>query len=167
MTPSVPAFLARTTGPRGGEGRFVQGNYLGHLSNFGEDGPAARGRWFIDGDTDTPVTPTDTQLYLRISELHYNPVGTGRYHRIRRTDQHQRRGQRHKRSIWPVSPFSGGPAEAFQFAAGTSLAVGSKFLVLARDPAALAAAYPELARRSDLGSVCWGLEQQWRNHSLG
>lgn len=36
VTPNARAFLNRTTSPRGGEGRFVQGNYKGHLSSQGE-----------------------------------------------------------------------------------------------------------------------------------
>ena len=36
ISPNVKAFLSRTEGPRGNQGLFVQGNYEGHLSNFGE-----------------------------------------------------------------------------------------------------------------------------------
>jgi hypothetical protein len=37
ITPSVPDFLARTTGPRGGQKLFVQGNYSGVLKDAGEE----------------------------------------------------------------------------------------------------------------------------------
>ena len=36
VSPSVKDFLARTTAPTGGQNRFVQGNYQGHLSRQGE-----------------------------------------------------------------------------------------------------------------------------------
>ncbi|MCA9265781.1 MAG: CotH kinase family protein, partial [Planctomycetales bacterium] len=36
VSPHVRSFRARTTGPSGGQGLFVQGAYQGHLSNFGE-----------------------------------------------------------------------------------------------------------------------------------
>lgn len=36
VSPSVRAFRSRTISPTGGQGRFVQGNYQGHLSNGGE-----------------------------------------------------------------------------------------------------------------------------------
>ncbi|OHB65126.1 MAG: hypothetical protein A2Y77_02430 [Planctomycetes bacterium RBG_13_62_9] len=36
VSPNVRAFRSRTSGPAGGQGRFVQGNYNGHLSNQGE-----------------------------------------------------------------------------------------------------------------------------------
>src|SRR5690606_33345478 len=35
LSPDVPTFLARSTGPRGNQGLFVQGNYSGNLANEG------------------------------------------------------------------------------------------------------------------------------------
>jgi hypothetical protein len=37
ISPSVPDFLARTTGPRGGQRLLVQGNYSGQLKDMGEE----------------------------------------------------------------------------------------------------------------------------------
>lgn len=37
LTKNFQAFLARTTGPAGGQGLLVQEGYQGHLSNFGEE----------------------------------------------------------------------------------------------------------------------------------
>ena len=74
VTPSVTAFLARTTGPKGGQGLFVQGNYDGHLSNFGEtielvsDDGTLINTWSYEGE------PTDAQLHLRVAEIMYNPL---------------------------------------------------------------------------------------------
>jgi hypothetical protein len=36
ISPSVPDFLARTSGPRGGQNLFVQGNYSNHIANGAE-----------------------------------------------------------------------------------------------------------------------------------
>jgi hypothetical protein len=36
ISPNVPVFLARTTGPRGGQNLFVQGNYEDHIANASE-----------------------------------------------------------------------------------------------------------------------------------
>jgi len=36
VSPNVNVFRARTTGPSGGQGLFIQGNYQGHISNQGE-----------------------------------------------------------------------------------------------------------------------------------
>jgi len=36
VSPDVRTFRHRATGPRGGQGLFVQGNYKGHLSRGGE-----------------------------------------------------------------------------------------------------------------------------------
>ncbi|MFV2070055.1 MAG: CotH kinase family protein, partial [Pirellulales bacterium] len=63
ITPSVKAFLARTSGPSGGQELFVQGNLKGHLPTSGasvELIPLA-GR---------PLGQLDA---LRITELNYNP----------------------------------------------------------------------------------------------
>jgi hypothetical protein len=36
LSPNVRAFRSRRTSPTGGQGRFVQGNYTGHLSSWSE-----------------------------------------------------------------------------------------------------------------------------------
>ena len=68
------AFKNRTTSPTGGQGHFVQGNYSGHLSNWGEtiqlldenNVPVSQGSY--------PPDPTAAQQYLRITELMYHPA---------------------------------------------------------------------------------------------
>lgn len=74
LSPEVAAFRARTTAPRGGLGLFVQGNYKGQLSARGET-------LRILDDTGRLVQamnyigkPSQAQLYLRITEVMYNPV---------------------------------------------------------------------------------------------
>ena len=74
VSPNVSAFRARTTGPRGGQGLFVQGNYRGQLNAWGET------ITLID-DTGRLVTtnnfagnPSLAQRYLRVTEIMYNPA---------------------------------------------------------------------------------------------
>jgi hypothetical protein len=75
VSPNVAAFRARTTSPKGGEGLFVQGNYDGHLTNWGEtvlllDNHNRR----IDALSYT-AAPSDAQRYLRATEVMYHPLG--------------------------------------------------------------------------------------------
>ncbi|HMC28578.1 MAG TPA: lamin tail domain-containing protein, partial [Verrucomicrobiae bacterium] len=70
----VKSWRARTNGPTGGQGLFVQGNYKGQLS--------ARGETVILTDTTGrqvnsltyPGTPSLPQQYLRITEIMYHPT---------------------------------------------------------------------------------------------
>lgn len=74
LTPSVVAFRARTTGPRGGMGLFVQGGYEGHLNAWGEvltlTDPTGR----LVSSNRFVGNPSPAQRYLRITELMYNPA---------------------------------------------------------------------------------------------
>lgn len=74
VSPNVNAFRARTTGPRGGLGLFVQGNYHGQLSARGED---VR---LVDHFGNTRQTfayteaPSLVQQFLRVTEIMYHPT---------------------------------------------------------------------------------------------
>ncbi|MBE3098267.1 MAG: lamin tail domain-containing protein [Planctomycetes bacterium] len=74
VSPNVVAFRARATGPRGGRGLFVQGNYNGHLSGTGETV-----RLLDEGGNEVasyavPAKPLSAaQQYLRVAELMYHP----------------------------------------------------------------------------------------------
>ncbi len=73
LSPNVVQFRARTTGPRGGQGNFVQGNYDGQLSARGETLYLVdqRGRRVT---TNTYIgNPSLPQQYLRITEIMYHP----------------------------------------------------------------------------------------------
>jgi hypothetical protein len=68
------SFRSRAAEPTGGQRRFVQGNFLGHL-------PARGATLQLHDDTGTlihsltyPGTPTPWQQDLRIAELHYHPA---------------------------------------------------------------------------------------------
>ncbi|MEM7392749.1 MAG: hypothetical protein AAF492_10410, partial [Verrucomicrobiota bacterium] len=75
VSPEVNAFRARATGPSGGQGLFVRGNYSGHLSTLGET-------ITLRGPDRTPVDvlsyqgpPSAQQAHLRISEVMFHPRG--------------------------------------------------------------------------------------------
>ncbi|WP_169853001.1 lamin tail domain-containing protein [Anaerohalosphaera lusitana] len=78
VSPNVRTFRQRATSPTGGEGLFVQGNYDGHLSSWGE---TVR---LIDTNNSEaailtyPPAPSDQQRFIRITEFMYHPtVGSG------------------------------------------------------------------------------------------
>jgi hypothetical protein len=73
VTPDITAFRLRATGPSGGQGLFVQGNYNGHLNNFGEQVDLVTGTGTPIASMVTENAPTDAQQFLRISELMYHP----------------------------------------------------------------------------------------------
>ncbi|MEN6336114.1 MAG: lamin tail domain-containing protein [Phycisphaerales bacterium] len=79
VSPDARAFRNRATGPRGGQGLFVQGNYKGHLSSWGETVALLE----RDGRTIDVLTyagtPSDQQRYLRVTEIMYNPAAGGAY----------------------------------------------------------------------------------------
>lgn len=69
----VAAFRARTAGPRGGQGLFVQGNFRGQLSARGETirlldqfGNARQAFTY-------PGAPSPAQRFLRVTEIMYHP----------------------------------------------------------------------------------------------
>ena len=70
-------FRARSVSPTGGEGRFIQGKYSGHLSSF----PETLNLLDVEGNLLTTTTylgdPSDAQLYLVVSEIMYHPDGDG------------------------------------------------------------------------------------------
>jgi len=77
ISPDVNSFRARSVSPTGGEGRFIQGAYDGHLSSFSE----TLNLLDADGNLLTTTTylgdPSDAQLYLVVSEIMYHPDGDG------------------------------------------------------------------------------------------
>ena len=75
VSPDVAAFRARATGPGGSQGLFVQGNYDGHLTNWGETLRLLDDR---GAEIDTfayAAAPSLPQQYLRVTEVMYHPAG--------------------------------------------------------------------------------------------
>ncbi len=73
IVPSVSAFRERTESPTGGQGLFVQGNYSGHLSSWGETLYLMDTTGGIIDQTSYAPNPSDQQRYLRVTELMYHP----------------------------------------------------------------------------------------------
>lgn len=73
LTPNALAFRARATSPKGGEQRFVQGNYSGHLSSWGGTIELYNAQRILVTSKIYEGNPSDAQRYLRISELMYHP----------------------------------------------------------------------------------------------
>ena len=74
LSPDVRAFRARASGPRGGQGLFVQGNYSGQISARGEALLLADEHGRPVASVVTPAQPTPAQRFLEISEIMYHPA---------------------------------------------------------------------------------------------
>jgi hypothetical protein len=73
VSPNVNAFRARTTGPRGGQGLFVQGNYDRRLSARGEFLQLADKGGRVIRTTNYVGSPSLAQRFLRVTEIMYHP----------------------------------------------------------------------------------------------
>jgi hypothetical protein len=73
VSPDVKAFRARTTGPRGGQGLFVQGNYRNQLSARGELVQLLDPTGRVVRATNYIGAPSGPQSHLRVTEIMYNP----------------------------------------------------------------------------------------------
>jgi hypothetical protein len=74
VTPNAVAFRNRTRSPKGGEQLFVQGNYKGHLSSWGETINLINNDDVLVNTVTYTGDPSDQQRYLRITEIMYNPA---------------------------------------------------------------------------------------------
>ncbi len=74
VVPSVSAFRIRTESPKGGQGLFVQGNYSGHLSSWGETLNLLDINGALADETSYAPNPSDQQRYLRVTEVMYHPA---------------------------------------------------------------------------------------------
>ena len=70
---SVPAFRARSNGPRGGQSLFVAGAYSGQLSARGETLQLVNQFGQAVNTFATPAAPSLAQQFLRVTELMYHP----------------------------------------------------------------------------------------------
>ena len=75
VSPNVAAFRARAASPRGGEGLFVQGNFDGHLTNWGETVRLLDNHNQLIGTLTYTATPSPAQRHLRVTEVMYHPLG--------------------------------------------------------------------------------------------
>jgi len=73
VSPHVATFRARQTGPGGNQGLFVQGDYRGHLSSWGETINLVDKTGRLVHTLTYQGDPGDAQRYLRITEMMYHP----------------------------------------------------------------------------------------------
>ncbi|MBN1669864.1 MAG: lamin tail domain-containing protein [Kiritimatiellae bacterium] len=132
VSPDVRAFRARATSPKGGEGRFVQGDYDGQLSAWGETVELYDAGGRLVKSKTYAGNPSAAQQYLRISEIHYNPDRNEEYEFIELKNT--------RSSSLDISGVAFTDGIAFTFPGGTSLAAG-EYLVLVRNLASFRALY--------------------------
>lgn len=135
LSPDVTAFRARTVSPKGGEGRFVQGGYVGHLSSLGETLTLLDSSGAVNNTFTYQGQPSDAQRYLVITELMYRPPGDGLAEYIELTNI----SSAVTLDLTGVR-FTKGVDFDFTGSAITSLAPGARVLVV-RDLAAFQAAH--------------------------
>jgi hypothetical protein len=73
VSPNVVAFRGRAVSPKSNENRFVQGNYEGHLSAWGETIELYDQSGALVSSMAYTGAPSDVQRYLRITEIMYDP----------------------------------------------------------------------------------------------
>ncbi len=146
LTPDVPAFQARASSPKGGEGRLVLGEYRGQLSARGETLTLLRPDASVAATVSYPGNPSPAQDYLRVGEVHFAPppptaaesaalpgAGASDFEFIELVN------------IGPAALDLGGcrfvDGVTFPFPASTDLPPGAR-LVVAANPAAFALRYP-------------------------
>ena len=74
LAKDVRAFRSRSSGPTGGQRRFVQGNYSGQLSARGGTFALRDKKGLLIATKTYSGTPTAAQSYLRITEIQYHPA---------------------------------------------------------------------------------------------
>ena len=74
LSPNVNAFRTRASGPRGGQGLFVQGDYRGQLNAWGETVTLTDDTGRLVATNRYAGNPSLAQRYLRITEIMYNPL---------------------------------------------------------------------------------------------
>ncbi|MBN1125624.1 MAG: lamin tail domain-containing protein, partial [Sedimentisphaerales bacterium] len=139
ITPNAIAFRNRTTSPTGGQHLFVQGNYSGHLSSWGETIEVRNAADELVATKTYEGNPSDAQRYLRITELMYHPSA---FSGVAYADDEYEYVELTNTASIPLSlagtAFTAGLQYAF---ADDILLAPGEYLVLAKNPAAFAARY--------------------------
>jgi hypothetical protein len=74
VTKNPARFRARTTGPKKGEFRFIQGGYVGQLSARGETIELKNANSTTISSLSYPSQATAGQQFLRVTEIQYHPL---------------------------------------------------------------------------------------------
>lgn len=133
VSPDTLAFRQRLASPTGNEERLVVGPYDGHLSNFGETLALHNAAGTVVSTYQLPYAPSAAQLYLVVTEVMYHPEpdGDAEFIELMNTSSSvtlDLTGVRFANGI------------GFAFPAGTTLAPGSRILVV-KSAASFHAAY--------------------------
>ena len=138
----VVAFKNRSTGPAGGQQRFIQGNYNGQLSSNGEIvNLVSTSGTTIDTLATPSEGPSENQQFLRITEFNYHPTdaaGNAEYIEFMNVSS----GANATSLDLTGVTISEGPSTPFVFPSGTILPAGLRIVVV-KDVAAFNATYPD------------------------
>jgi hypothetical protein len=138
----VNAFKARTLGPTGGQRLLIQGNYSGQLTFTGETVALVDLAGAVKDTLVTPPgTPTTNQRFLRVTEIHYNPLAAST--EFIEFANISSGGVATSLDLSGVT-ITDGPTVPFVFAPGTTLDSGQRLLVV-QNSGAMLAAYPTLS----------------------
>ncbi|QJE96482.1 lamin tail domain-containing protein [Luteolibacter luteus] len=145
LVKDVNAFRSRTSGPKGGEKRLIQGNYSGQLSARGETLNLRDASGLLVATFTWPGTPSLLQQYLRISEIQYHPADPTAAEELAMPELTEDDFEYLELANIGPSPLALVGAKFtqgidFTFGA-TSLPAGQR-LILAKNPAAFALRYP-------------------------
>lgn len=142
LSPNVKAFRARTTGPRGGQGLYVQGNYRGRLNAWGELLTLADDTGRTVATNSYSGSPSLAQRSLRITEIMYNPAPLpGNTHDPQQFEYLELKNISPDRTLDLTGVrFTNGISFTFTGSAVTSLGPGQTVLVV-RNAAAFTARY--------------------------
>ena len=152
VSPDVKSFRARETGPSGNQGLFVQGNYSGHLSQFGDELNLVAADGTLLDTLTIPAAPSDVQTNLRVTEIHYNPAG---FEDATEFIELQNVSSTTTLDLSGVT-ISQGPNLPFEFAEGTTLGPGG-YVLAVNNLAAFTAAYPSVSQDLIAGEFSGGL----------
>jgi hypothetical protein len=152
------AFRARTTGPRGGQALFVQGNYRGQLSARGETLRVRTQTGRLVDYWNYPAAPSPAQNALRVTEIMYHPsplAGNTNSPEVFEFLELKNTGT-NTLSLAGVR-FTNGIAFNFTGSSVTSLAPGAP-VVIVKDPAQFTARYPGVPAAAIAGQYTGSLD---------
>lgn len=142
------AFRSRTSGPSGGERRFVQGNYSGQLSARGGTVSLYDATNMLIATTTYEGCPVPAQLDLRITEIQYHPADpteTEAAALIGVTDDDFEYLELTNIGTNALALTGSYFSQGIGYAFPTSSLAGGARLVLAKNPSAFALRYPDVS----------------------
>jgi hypothetical protein len=136
VTPDAATFRSRAVSPRGGEQLLVQGNYRGHLSNWGEALRLLNEAGTLVNAVTYTGQPSDQQRYLRLSELMYHPAEGGAFD----SEEYEYLELKNIGAA-PLALRGAGFTEGVSFVFPDVTVAAGGYVVVAKNPAAFAGRY--------------------------